>query len=217
MLEMMMSHFIYGHIRDYVILLLWACQRWCHLFYGRVRDDVTLLLWAYQRWCHLFYGVSEVMMSVLFYGNVRHDVTCLWACQRQWCHLFLGVSEMMMSLVYGHVRDDDVTCLWACLRWWCHLFMGVSEMMMSLLFYGRVRDALSEWCETQQENVSLVFFGFAKFIISAVKPVQNSQNTVTLIKPGHGELLGLMNFILMLAQFHVYVLLNIIQNAPPQI
>lgn len=69
-------------------------------------------------------------------------------------------------------------------------------VMMSPWFFGCVWDAPGQWCETQQNGVSLVFFGFAELIIGAVQPVQNSQNTVTLIKPEHTEAFKLINVIL---------------------
>lgn len=56
---------------------------------------------------------------------------------------------MMSLLFYG--------CVW-----------GADDV---ILFFGHVRDALGERPETQQEHVTLILFGFAEFIIGAMKPV----------------------------------------------
>lgn len=55
----------------------------------------------------------------------------------------------------------------------------------SLALLGCVRDALGERCETSEQDVAFILLGLPEFGVSAVEPVQNAKDPVTLVEPEH--------------------------------
>lgn len=55
----------------------------------------------------------------------------------------------------------------------------------SLGFLGWLRDAFREWCEAEQDFVSLEGFGLSEHLVCAVQEIQHSQHSIALVEPGN--------------------------------
>lgn len=53
----------------------------------------------------------------------------------------------------------------------------------SLLFLGWLWDAFREWCEAEQDLVSLEGFGLSEHFVCAMQKIQHSQHSVALVEP----------------------------------